>query len=356
MSKQRLNLEKHPDTERTIAEYSRAVWAKLRKDPIRQTARIVRRQLREWNQHREKRKPEAKTNAVEVPAILQPPSLRYAGYEGPWLEEEFLRGSGEAEFGGAKYLPILWDNFFAQAQAGAYLPGEFARRFRAMWELLARLEQSQEAYFTLLGIYDFPIWNWHLFPKNIVVFASNGYGDVALPLLFKDRPFQNRAKRIRCSFLGRTETHPLRTRMREVFAGEATFGHGSGWEETMGASLFSLCPRGLGPTSFRIAEAMSLGSIPVYIWEKWKWLPYEEELDWSSFAIVAEAGEMEAVKRRIRTMGEEEIRKMQANIAKIYPERFRYEGVSRYIQKRAGEIRGREEAERLTAKRAEFRY
>jgi len=293
---------------------------------------------------------------VPVPALLQPPSLRYAGYEGPWLEEEFLRRSGEAEFGGAKYLPILWDNFFAQAQAGAYLPGEFARRFRAMWELLAGLEQSQQSYFTLLGIYDFPIWNWHLFPKNIVVFAANGYGDVALPLLFKDRAFQNPAKTIQCSFLGRTETHPLRMRMREVFADEATFGHGPGWEQTMGASFFSLCPRGLGPTSFRIAEAMSLGSIPVYIWEKWKWLPYEEELNWSSFAIVAEAGDMEAVKRRIRTMGDEEIRKMQANLAKVYPDRFRYEGVSRWIRKGAGEIADRKEAERLTAKRAEFRY
>lgn len=341
------------DTEKTIQEYREEFLKKCRNNALAQTARVVRRKMRELAGSRY---PAAGKGVVPVPAILQPPSLRYAGYEGPWLEEEFLRGSGAAEFGGAKYLPILWDNFFAQAQAGAYLPGEFARRFRAMWELLAKLGKSSEAYFTLLGIYDFPIWNWHLFPKNIVVFAANGYGDVALPLLFKDRPFQNPAKRIRCSFLGRTETNPLRTRMREVFAGEASFGFGSGWEETMGASLFSLCPRGLGPTSFRIAEAMSLGSIPVYIWEKWKWLPYEEELDWSSFAIVAEAGEMEAVKRSIQKMGDGEIRKMQANIAKIYPERFRYEGVSRYIQKRAGEIRGREEAERLTAKRAEFRY
>jgi hypothetical protein len=225
-----------------------------------------------------------------------------------------------------------------------------------MWELLAKLGQTDEAYFTLLGIYDFPIWNWHLFPKNIVVFAANGYGDLALPLLFGDRPFRSPAKTIRCSFLGRTETHPLRARMREVFADEATFGYGPGWEETMGASVFSLCPRGQGPSSFRIFEAMSLGSIPVYIWEKWKCLPYEEELDWNSFAIVAEAGEMEAVKRRIRTMGEEEIRKMQANLAKVYSERFRYEGVSCWIRKRAGEIVGRNEAERLTAKRGEFRY
>lgn len=343
----------HEDTERTVEQYRAGFFKKWKANPAVQAARVVRRKLRELVRSKY---PAGGKGVVPAPAILQPPSLRYAGYEGPWLEEEFLRGSGEAEFGGAKYLPILWDNFFAQAQAGSYLPGEFARRFRAMWELLASLEQSQEAYFTLLGIYDFPIWNWHLFPKNIVVFASNGYGDVALPLLFKERPFQNPAKTIRCSFLGRTETHPLRVRMREVFAGEASFGFGSGWEETMGASLFSLCPRGLGPTSFRIAEAMSLGSIPVYIWEKWKWLPYEEELDWSSFAIVAEVGEMEAVKRRIRTMGEEEIRKMQANIAKIYADRFRYAGVKQWIRQRAGKIRSRKEAEEIAGNRSKFQF
>ena len=32
-------------------------------------------------------------------------------------------------------------------------------------------------------------------------------------------------------------------------------------------SLFSLCPRGYGPTSFRLYESIQLGSIPVYIAE-----------------------------------------------------------------------------------------
>jgi len=341
------------DTEKSIREYAQGFREKWRSNPVRQTLRIF---WRRWRERLSPSYPKAGRGCVDVPAMLQPPSLRYANYEGPWLEEEFLRKSGQAKFSGAKYLPILWDNFFAQAQAGAYLPGEFERRFRAMWELLTKLGQTDEVYFTLLGIYDFPIWNWHLFPKNIVVFAANGYGDVALPLLFGDRPFRNPAKTIRCSFLGRTETHPLRRRMGEIFAKEAMFGYGPGWEETMAASLFSLCPRGLGPTSFRIYEAMSLGSIPVYIWEKWKWLPYEGELDWNSFAIVAEAGDMEAVRERIRTMGEAEVRKRQEMIARIYDERFQYEGVKRWIVSQAEKIRRRKEAEKLAEKRSEFRF
>lgn len=348
-----VNLETHPDTERTIAEYSKAVWGKLRRDPLRQTARIVRRQLREWNQHRGQRDVTARTTAVRVPGMLQPPSLKYAGHEGPWFDDHFLRSSRETVFRGAKYLPILWANFFAQAQAGAYLPAEFARRFSAMWRLLAALQEKDEVYFTVLGIYDFPIWNWHLFPKNVIVYSANGYGDVAIPLLSKDRPFTNPQKKIVCSFLGRAETHPLRERMKKVCSPEATFDCGPHWEEVMGSSTFSLCPRGQGPTSLRIHEAMSLCSIPVYIWEKWKWLPYADEVDWDSFAVVAEATQMEEAKRRIFAMGPQEVRARQEKIAEIYPGRFTFIGLKDWITSSAATFGDRKSAEKLAARRAE---
>lgn len=89
MIEQKSGLDTHPDTERSIAEYSRGVWAKLRRNPIRQTARIVRRQLREQSLRMRKCNPGV--NAVKVPPMLQPPSLKYAGYEGPWFEEFFLQ-------------------------------------------------------------------------------------------------------------------------------------------------------------------------------------------------------------------------------------------------------------------------
>ena len=349
-----MNLETHADTERTIAEYSRAVWAKLRKDPVRQTARIVRRQLREWNQHRSRRKSVAGTSAVDVPAILQPPSLKYAGYEGPWFEEFFLQNYARFESDGATYLPILWDNCFAQAQAHCYWPGEFARRFRAMWKLLARLSAEDKAYLTILGIYDFPIWNWHLFPENVVVLAANGYGDIAIPLLKGDLPFRTQDKDIRLSFLGRTSTHPLRERMHEVFKDAALFGEGQGWERTMARSAFSLCPRGLGPASFRTYEALSMGSVPVYIWEKRKWLPYQDMLEWSKIAIVAEASDMGRVKERIGHISDGELSAMQEEIARVYDAHFRYEGVARHIQGKMSAVRTREDAVALTTVRKEF--
>lgn len=44
----------------------------------------------------------------------------------------------------------------------------------------------------------------------------------------------------------------------------------------MSRSSLALAPRGTGPTSFRLYEAMALGAVPVYIWEGGRapWLPY----------------------------------------------------------------------------------
>ena len=50
-------------------------------------------------------------------------------------------------------------------------------------------------------------------------------------------------------------------------------------------SYFSICPRGYGPTSFRLYESIQMGTVPIYISDKF-FLPYIEFLDWSEFAIL----------------------------------------------------------------------
>ena len=55
--------------------------------------------------------------------------------------------------------------------------------------------------------------------------------------------------------------------------------------ELMSRSVFALCPRGYGRTSYRMYEALQLGCIPVYIHDE-SWLPYADELDWREFAVL----------------------------------------------------------------------
>jgi Exostosin family len=40
------------------------------------------------------------------------------------------------------------------------------------------------------------------------------------------------------------------------------------WERMMHTSVFHLCPRGNGPSSYRLYEALQADTIPIYIWDE----------------------------------------------------------------------------------------
>lgn len=65
----------------------------------------------------------------------------------------------------------------------------------------------------------------------------------------------------------------------------AHFGFGPTWRDVMGRSLFTLCPRGLGRASFRFYEALSVSSIPVYIWDDREWLPFADRIPWGDIIV-----------------------------------------------------------------------
>jgi protein-S-isoprenylcysteine O-methyltransferase Ste14 len=61
---------------------------------------------------------------------------------------------------------------------------------------------------------------------------------------------------------------PLRLSMREASDNNTL------WQAVMGGTLFNLAPRGFGRASFRLAEIVQLGRVPVYIYNDVPWLPY----------------------------------------------------------------------------------
>jgi hypothetical protein len=40
------------------------------------------------------------------------------------------------------------------------------------------------------------------------------------------------------------------------------------WEKLIHSSAFHLCPRGNGPSSYRLYEALQADTIPIYIWDE----------------------------------------------------------------------------------------
>ena len=67
------------------------------------------------------------------------------------------------------------------------------------------------------------------------------------------------------------------------------------------STLFNLAPPGWGRTSFRIGEVMQLGRIPVYIYDKLPWLPYEgTEFSLERVAIVGKEEDIDRIVSRYR--------------------------------------------------------
>lgn len=55
-------------------------------------------------------------------------------------------------------------------------------------------------------------------------------------------------------------------------------------------------------------------------------------------------------------MGDEEIRNKQRSIQRIYPERFTYDAVGRWITKCASDIQRLEQASTMVGSRGDFRF
>ena len=103
-----------------------------------------------------------------------------------------------------------------------------------------------------------------------------------------DRPLAPTAgaPRYLFSFVGASRTHPLRARLLKLSAPDALLidtGEQRGWllhdaekvayerryREACLDSQFVLCPRGSGPSSYRLYEAMQLGRAPVVVSDAW---------------------------------------------------------------------------------------
>src|SRR5690606_4276283 len=89
----------------------------------------------------------------------------------------------------------------------------------------------------------------------------------------------------------------VRSAMSDALMGRSGFhlwrgaGDVAGFEAVMSRTVFALCPRGYGKTSFRLYESMQMGCVPVYIYDD-PWLPYTDILDWSELAVLCHVSEL----------------------------------------------------------------
>jgi len=297
---------------------------------------------------------------LKVPDSFQLTPHTYAKYSGPWIENYFFdywckheKGIEHDEKIQHIYIPIFWTDY--------YVKHGLHKTHPEIQEFLDKNLEKGRKYFTIVqnadGILD-------KLPENVLVFSTSGNGDISIPLLKQPLTPANKKRDILCSFMGDIEGAANRTGLRQkmyeslkkdkrfhLVHVEGSVGRDGNntlpFRELLQRSVFSLCPRGYGQSSFRLYEAISAGSIPAYIWDEVEWLPYKDTLDWSEFSISINIRNIESLPGIIDAHTPEMVVQKQTRIKEIYNEYFSYEGTSRQVVKLLSLSRGEIKPEKL---------
>ena len=235
-----------------------------------------------------------------------------------------------------EYIPILWTNLYISRNYGNSNTDD-------VQSYLNSLDRNKK-YFTVLQYDDGILQN--LDELDILVFCSGGGGQkivpeknigYPIPLICQPRPNidKNKNRDIFCSFIG-SNTHPLRNNMTEKLRNSIGFEivlsklSYENFIDKMERSVFSLCPRGYGATSFRICESLQQGSIPIYIYDK-DWSPWIDEFDFNEIGVKIHESQIDDIPEILNSITDSEIEKLKLNGEKIYNEYFDYENCAKKI-------------------------
>lgn len=229
------------------------------------------------------------------------PVHEYSGYEGPWIENQFIEKFMDkplSYFGGMIPLFIQWiDTQILRGQHFNHIADSLNDILRPGVIYLA-VSQGDVG----LGF----IGAAH---PNILVLAAGGYGHIPIPLVKSEiphRPHQHhldylnvtmgdeddgkdakgqKADRYKYDIgffgtmnqqnSGRAEILARVAKKANKLNMTVKYDLTDNWQKEMGASKFNLCPRGYGRSSFRYAESIQIGRIPVFLWDDVPWIPYQ---------------------------------------------------------------------------------
>lgn len=251
-----------------------------------------------------------------------------------WYYENHPLGTEDRE-----YLPIFWTAYYCKHKFGQHKPAMVD-----LQKFLDGLDRSKR-YYTIVQ-YDNGILH-NLKDLDIMVFSmSGGRTDYPLPLISCPHEYKPHVykRHYLGNFVGRI-THDIRrclisspvigngfgvTRPNHPYYVTSTDHKLDSFCSILSRSVFTFCPRGFGPTSFRIQEALQYGSIPVYISDEFVIphnIPFEE------YGVLIEPGEVKNLHKVLTSIPADEVRRKQEAIPHIYQTYFTYEGNQKAIQK-----------------------
>ena len=229
------------------------------------------------------------------------------------------------------YLPIDWTTCYIQS---VNLP--------LLQEKLLSLDKSKK-YFAV-SQHDDAIREY--LPNGTLRFCAGGnLGGIPLPLVCSRIPSDlkvNLEKDIFCSFVG-SLTHPIRQNMISILEKDIKYKliyrqwtdkvsdvDMNNFMNITSRSIFTLCPRGYGRNSFRMYEAMQLGSIPVYIYDE-DWRAFKDDINWDDFSVSIHHSNLNSLDSILSSISEDKIEQMSKNAIKAYDDFFSLEALSKKL-------------------------
>lgn len=243
------------------------------------------------------------------------------------FERWFFENWTEEDRRDREYLPIMWTAYFCKHNWGRNYSAN-----RRLQLFISSLDKRKQYY----SIVQYDLGPVVKLTPNIKIFAMSGpVVHFPIPLICQPHNYKlnGHSRDIFASFLGGL-THPIRKRMVQLYTNKSGYMISIQKKslpefcEILSRSVFTLCPRGFGESSFRIQEALQYGSIPVYISDKFI-IP--GNIDFNEYGVQVHSRDIGALDRILNGISPEEIRKKQENGRKIYDQVFTYQGCKKLI-------------------------
>lgn len=205
------------------------------------------------------------------------------------------------------YLPIQWTNYLVK--------NKYGKDIEMLKSFINRLDFKNNKFFTITQYDGGPLVNLN----NTIVFSCSGMFNtpknnnlsyINIPLLTeKQTPNFMSRKKIKVGYLGRN-THKIREELLKIyqhldgyelinyFGTSASKKDNKLFRKLTSKSIFTLCPRGYGPTSFRLYESINLGSIPIYISDDFI-LPFQDKIDWDKLALLIKLEDIDSIHKKV---------------------------------------------------------
>jgi len=243
-----------------------------------------------------------------------------------WFFERYQQADNKS---GREYIPIFPTSYQVNSNYGRdrFKMKDLQRAFNS-------LDKSKK-YFIICQYDDGLLVN--LIGLDVVVCGMGG-GRIDLPLPLTCQPhkyYMSSLKHKFASFQGAI-THPIRERMLKVLADDSRYFVSSKkvdikeYCRTMQSSTFALCPRGYGRSSFRIAEALQWGTIPVYISDEFI-IPFNK--DFNEYGVQIHANQIDNLDKILSDIPLCDVVKKREAGKQAYKEIYSFEGCYQTLMK-----------------------